>query len=90
MAKEKPQADQTKKVPDADDRPICFIVMPFGRTEVEITWFAGWYKEVIGPAVKTAGYKAVLAAEEHKPTPINDDIRAHLVPRPRLCRNRLL
>jgi len=79
MAKENPKTDNVENESAADKPKICFVVMPYGLTEVEINWFAGWYKEVIKPAVETAGYKAVLSAEEHKPTPINDDIRSHLV-----------
>lgn len=57
----------------------CFVVMPYGRDEEEVAWFAGWYKECVSRAVRKAGYVSVLAATEHKPIAINDDIRAHLV-----------
>lgn len=57
----------------------CFVVMPYGRTEEEIAWFAGWYKESVRKGVEQAGYISVLAATEQKPIAINDDIRAHLV-----------
>src|ERR1035441_4715838 len=58
---------------------VCFVVMPYGHTEDEIAWFAGWYKECIAKGVQQSGYEPVLAAAEKKPSAINDDIRAHLV-----------
>ena len=61
------------------DKGNCFVVMPFGRTDEEIAWFAGWYKECLSSGVKRAGYTCVLSAAESKPIAINDDIRAHLV-----------
>ena len=64
--------------PQDDTKGDCFIVMPFGRTDEEIEWFAGWYEVAIEPAVVQAGYDPVLAASEEKPNAINDEIRQHL------------
>lgn len=57
---------------------VCFVVMPFGRTEEEVRWYEGWYKEVVRPAVEEAGFEPVLSATEEKPSAINDEIRRHL------------
>ena len=57
---------------------ICFIVMPFGRTEEEVRWYEGWYKEAIKPAVEEAEFEPVLSATEETPSAINDEIRRHL------------
>lgn len=59
-------------------KEFCFIVMPFGRTEEEICWYRGWYKEAVRPAVEKAGFEPVLSATEQTPSAINDEIRRHL------------
>lgn len=56
----------------------CFVVMPHGRTEQEIRWYTGWYKQVIEPGVRAAGFEPILAAAQDRPNAINDEIRAHL------------
>lgn len=53
--------------------------MPYGRTDEETAWYGGWYKECIVKGVELAQYTPILAAAEHKPVAINDDIRSHLV-----------
>ena len=61
-----------------DSSQHCFVVMPYGSNSREIKWFAGWYKEVIEPAVQAAGFRPVLAAAQNRPDAINDEIRSHL------------
>ncbi len=63
---------------DAGQNRGCFIVMPYGRTAEEIRWFAGWYRQVIEPAVRAAGLDPILAAAQERPNAINDEIRTHL------------
>lgn len=62
----------------ADQRPSCFVVMPFGRDAEEQKWFRGWYEVVLSPAIYNSGYKPVISAAEEQPGAINDEIRAHL------------
>lgn len=59
-------------------RPLCFVVMPFGRDPEEQKWFRGWYEVVLSPAILATGYEPVLSAGEEQPGAINDEIRAHL------------
>jgi hypothetical protein len=67
---------QDKKIPQNKN---CFVVMPFGSDPGEQRWFKGWYHTVIEQAVVACGYNAILSANEHHATAINDEIRAHLV-----------
>ena len=61
-----------------NEKPSCFVVMPFGRDDAEQKWFKGWYEVVLSPAIHAAGYAPVLSAGEEQPGAINDEIRAHL------------
>ncbi|MGB7510445.1 MAG: hypothetical protein WBP54_04045 [Pelodictyon phaeoclathratiforme] len=60
------------------EKPLCFVVMPFGRDAAEQKRFKGWYEVVLSPAIHAAGYIPVLSAGEEQPGAINDEIRAHL------------
>lgn len=64
--------------PEKPGRPACFVAMPYGRNPEQVHHFAGWYEEVILPAVDSTGFDAVLASAEDKPNAINDEIRGHL------------
>ncbi len=57
-------------------RPLCFVLMPFGQKPDfagSIIDFDAVYREVIGPAIETAGFEPIRADEEmtggiiHKP-----------------------
>ena len=88
MAKEKPQADQAKtpenlplKVVELlgdQDGKNCFVVMPFGREPAEVTWFSGWYKEVIKRGVEEAGFIPKPAFTDQGSHAITDAMLAHL------------
>ncbi len=87
MAKEekKPQDEKPEKLPKNvqellgdQDGKNCFVVMPFGRTPDDITWFRGWYKEVITPGVENAGFVPKPAFEDAGSHAITDAMLAHL------------
>lgn len=78
MAKQTKKATDGKAPTEASKDKICFVVMPFGRTDEEKRWFLGWYHEVIRKAVEDAGYESVLGVLENAPNAINDDLRKHL------------
>ncbi len=61
-----------------ESKPVCFIAMPFGRDDEEQDWFLAWYREVIRPAVKDAGFDDHLESAQQEPSAMAREIRKHL------------
>jgi len=61
-----------------DIERLCFVVMPFGRDQLEQRWYRGWYQVVLQSAIQSAGFTPFLSAAHDSPDAINDEIRRHL------------
>jgi len=56
----------------------CFVAMPFGRSDEEVTWYTGWYRQAIEPAIVKTGFLPLIAVATESPVDITDEIREHL------------
>ncbi len=66
----------------SDQRPICFVAMPFGRTAAEEEHYEGWFQQVIDPGITAAGYDSSRVVSRAAPTQITVDILDKLTSAP--------
>ena len=68
MARKGKSARHTKSRAKTGDKPVCFVIMPFGG------WFDDYYESVYSPAIEAAGLEPHRADDLYRPSTIVQDI----------------